>query len=273
MEKKIAEMKLNLDQHTKKQAEIKKYSTMLSDHHTIQSNLSTMKNFALRNFDRFKSMEGIFSWDLKEIDDSYLRFEFLQSDIPALHVSVTIQDGSSSASDVSTSCRIVTEVSLIEENDEYESNALVSSEFSKNTLDFIEKRISNKCHNLCHGKFSSSTETFQNISQIEWYLSRLALVGKEITLLEKRYNGELKVFNERKSCFLLDLNIPTKKQCLVVARFEICEAYPFIVPAVDLYPKGNSIDVRALERHLMKSSRPGFGYLSRTCNTISCFST
>ncbi len=258
-------METELGHCVKEQKEIKLTSDLLKSHNTCQSQVKIVKTDASRSFDKFKSMEGIFSWIVKEIDESSLCLEIYETDIPGLAVSVMVQDEMSTKS-------LSARVSLNKDSQNVSCTPL-SSVFSENVLSFIESSVTQKCEKLCNAttRMATSCEIFEKVNQIEWYIGRLSLSGREITGLEKRYNGTLRRSGEMCSTFTLQLSIKTKQLCAIAASFEICEAYPFVLPTVELSSNEECIDIKALERHLMKSSRPGFGYLSRTCHTIACF--
>ena len=162
-----------------------------------------------------------------------------------------------------------TEVSLTKNSTIVHSyRGSLSSDLSENVFNFIENMVTKKCSELDKSAKTSTAEIFHNINQIEWYIGRLYLIGKEISALEKRYNGTFQYCEGKSSTFSLQLNIERKQGCAIVATFEICEAYPFMIPIVELHSDEKCIDIKALERHLMKSSKPGFGYISRTCNLL-----
>lgn len=261
MEEKIAAMEIEIKRHTSEQQEITKNCTMLKTHSDCFVEVRNQKSNASRMFDKFKSIESMFSWKVKEIDESKLSLDFSDRNIPELVLSIKVQD---ECSKKAIDAKVLWKV---QERNDY--NLSISPKFSKNTLKFIDSCLTQKCKDICKGTKAPSEEIFRTMNQIEWYLGRLSLVGREITTLEKRHQGIFIYYEEKHLPCVLKLNIQTKQRNVVVASFDICEAYPFVIPSVELQSK--DVDIKALERHLMKSSRPGFGYLSRICNTISNF--
>ena len=263
MEERIAAMEIEIKHHTTEQQEVTKSSTMLKAHSDFFLEVQNQESNASKMFDKFKSIESMFTWKVREIDELKLCLDLRESNIPELLLSITVQDEYSKKA---LDAKVLWNVK--ERND---CNVSISPEFSKNVLKFIDICLTQKCKDMCKCTKAPSKEIFQTINQIEWYLGRLTLVGKEITTLEKRYQGAFIFYEEKHLPCVLRLNIQTKQRNVIVASFDICEAYPFVISSVELQSKDDCIDIKAMERHLMKSSRPGFGYLSRICNTISNF--
>ena len=106
------------------------------------------------------------------------------------------------------------------------------------------------------------------VHYIDWYISRMEITGKELSMLENRFKGKLYTSGKDGS-HNLELRFAQQSgHEVIVGCFELCDSYPFA--GLDITIKGD-VEVEALERHLSKNSKPGFGYLSRTCDVFSVF--
>jgi hypothetical protein len=111
------------------------------------------------------------------------------------------------------------------------------------------------------------------LQRLEMLHGRLEMTANELFALQKRYGTMLEVDAVgSKSDFLLSVNFTSLRGSMAMqATFELNTLYPFAPLNVSLDDRGGKVDVDLLRRQLVKNAKPGFGYLSRTCDTISAF--
>lgn len=143
------------------------------------------------------------------------------------------------------------------------------SKYSSGILSYFEDKISFLRRELAMMDLESSSLVCHMVHYIDWYISRIEMTGKELSILENRFKGKVYMQNEKDGSHYLEMQFNKESgDEFIVGCFEICDSYPFA--GLDVTIKGN-VDVEALERHLSKNSKPGFGYLSRTCDVFSVF--
>jgi hypothetical protein len=109
------------------------------------------------------------------------------------------------------------------------------------------------------------TEIGACFRQLEWKLCRMQRIGAELAALKRRYKGALFVSEGNILLFEVEFADSSRSKSLLVT-FEISDTYPFTPISFEL---GGEADIESIQGFLDKSAKPGFGYLSRTCEIIS----
>lgn len=111
------------------------------------------------------------------------------------------------------------------------------------------------------------------LQQVEMIHGRLEMTASEMFGLQKRYGTLLEADPVgKKSDFLLSVDFKSLSDSTTLrATFELNTSYPFAPLNVSLDDREGKVDVESMRRQLVKNAKPGFGYLSRTCDTISAF--
>jgi hypothetical protein len=251
-------------------------SHSVRNQNAIQNQLHENRGFAQKNFDKLKSLEGIVGWRIKQLEESTISIEIKDNNIPWLFVLIDFkEDPTSTSGEVSCRARVgATRESENARGGRGRHSKRYHAELSSGVMAYVEQNMSKKCEELSSRILDSSSDIFNILNHVEWYIGRLALIGKELSVLERRHMGVLsrKVEKDGVSSCALNLTIETRGGQKVEASFEIGEAYPFAVLDVDLALLNKAdIDINLLERQLTKTSKPGFGYLSRSCDIIASF--
>lgn len=139
--------------------------------------------------------------------------------------------------------------------------------------DFIEARTLALCRETSSQGKLSPHEIGHVLSNFEWQLGRLEHTASELILLRRRYRAILTPSQISSSTnFQLEVDFSNRtgdvKTC---AAFELSDSYPFAPLNVRLDTFQGDTDVEGLRRLLLKNAKPGFGYLSRTCDVITAF--
>lgn len=240
---------------------------------SIQIQFSDNRRVAERNWNKLKSIEGISSWRVKNLEESTISIEVKDRNISELSVLIDFKEVPSGKSG-NIICKTRVMKRNIDATKRKKGNfSSVHSNYSLNVMTYIDHCTDKICQELNRHILHSSSDMFNVVNHVEWNLGRLALIGKELTMLERRHKGILKKSGRSEtSAYVLDVTINGQRDQTIGASFYICESYPFAVLDVDLSLHGDThINIDSLERQLIKSSRPGFGYLSRSCDIIACF--
>lgn len=238
----------------KETEEIDSVLRIMEEKELLEGELINDRKVVEKNAEAVSTIEGIHNWKLVRADESKIAVEFLGS-VPELCFRVDFSVSSSGQVDCRT--RDVNK----------KSTKQVHANFTPSVRSFFAEKVHSLREDLSSSQLRSSSDIVENVHRIEWILGRLDIIGKELSMLEVRYSGSLK---RSKTSTSHDLNLSIKNrstETMVNTIFEIGEWYPF---ALDMDISGD-IDVIAMERHLIRNAKPGFGYLSRACDVIAAF--
>ena len=137
-------------------------------------------------------------------------------------------------------------------------------------VEVLERMTDSYVHHLNEVSFSSGLTPQQIVLNVGSFVSRLQLIGKEITKLLRRFAGKFS-WSESTQVMHLNLLFVHSKNTLkheIVACFHINLSYPYTPIEVDLT---GGVNTGELEQLLVKNAKPGIGYLTRSCDVISAF--
>ena len=229
----------------------------------LDMEVSEKRVLAERKWSKLKSMEGITSWRVIELQESMVTMELTKKSLHGFHIAVEFYEISGVSSTLFKSKLLVTK----ENNEASRMNKYKDS--SPVMRGYIEQCLNQTIEEQSKTPLHSSSDIHNVLHQIEWKVGRLTMIEKELKCLERQHNG--KFYRNPNSTFyhVLELQIKTRHEQIIDASFQIGDSYPFAAINVDLAVCDNSdIDIALLERQLGKLSRPGFGYLSRSCDII-----
>jgi len=139
----------------------------------------------------------------------------------------------------------------------------------------VEAYIAHRVQTLVNrvGTLTSVKEIGGLLRGMEQAIGRLEHTCSELVLLHRRYNAMLVVdLAEDSQGVQVEVDFGgSGDDAKVFAAFLLTDSYPFAPLDVRLDVNEEGIDVEDLRRRLMKGAKPGFGYLSRTCDVISAF--
>ena len=220
----------------------------------LRCDLGRDKLFAQKNLESIASIEGVQSWRLVSADERNIAVEFVGS-VPEASIRLDFS--------VSSSGLVTCNTSTLSEMESEKKQ----SRYTSNVKSFFKEKACALQETLLDSSLKSPSEICSVIHHVEWYLGRLDIVGKELSMLEVRYNGKLKKLHGSDK-YHLELSIPNKARgAIIETNFEFGDSYPFAMDA-DISGDANMV---SLENHLIKSAKPGFGYMSRSCDVIGAF--
>ena len=139
--------------------------------------------------------------------------------------------------------------------------------------EFVVANIDTIVESVNMTKLARGSDIVGFLEQLEMLHGRLEITASELFGLQKRYGTLLEADPVgRKSDFLLSVDFQSLTDSTALrATFELNSSYPFSPLNVSLDDREGKVDVDSMKRQLVKNAKPGFGYLSRTCDTISAF--
>ena len=221
---------------------------------SLQVGLVHDRNVVEKKAEALALVEGVHNWKLVHADESQITVEFLGN----------VQELSFRADfSISSTGEVRCKTSNISN-----SNRKGKTKYTSSVKRFFAERVETMRKELSASNLTSSSDICNIVNHTEWLLGRLDIIGKEISMLELRHSGTLQRA-QNSLMYYFNLSIKNKPKGICVnTTFDIGEWYPF---ALDIVISSNDVDVNALERHLIRNAKPGFGYLSRCIDVIAAF--
>lgn len=135
---------------------------------------------------------------------------------------------------------------------------------------FFKARTEALCNEWSGKVLLNSSEIREVLRRFQWQMGRLEQTAMELLALRRRHAAILTSSNDDVLRFNVEVDfsgMPSK----LSARFELTADYPFAPLNVILDTFEGSVDIEKIRTLLIKNAKPGFGYLSRTCDVISAF--
>lgn len=244
----------NLHRNKTESTDIDTVMDIIKEKESLRSDLSRDRTFIDKNLEAITSLEGLQNWTLVQVEEDMVGIEF-NGDMPELsfYLSFNLRQNGE------VICKASDLTSVVQSKKQ--------TKYTTNVKSFFTQKVSNLRKNLSKRPLAGLSEICALIHHVDWYLGRLHLIGKELSLLEARYDGVLeKTSNSELFRFQISvLNNASGKVLNTI--FELGDSYPF---SFDIIISGD-VDIIGLEKHLTKNAKPGYGYLSRTCDIISSF--
>lgn len=244
----------NLLRNTRECADVETLMDIIKEKESLTGDLSRDRSFIDKNLEVITSLEGLQNWTLVQVEESMVEIEFI-GDITEMCLSLrfhSLQNG-----------EVICKAKSLEST----SQSRKQIKYTSSVKSFFKHQVLNLTESISKRPLEGLSEICSTIHHIDWYLGRLQLIGKELSLLEARYDGVLEKSNNNE-LYHFQLSILNNASGKVLnTAFEVGESYPF---AFDVIISGD-IDIIELEKHLTKNAKPGYGYLSRTCDIISSF--
>eukprot|EP00977_Amphora_coffeiformis_P003680 scaffold710_cov171-Amphora_coffeaeformis.AAC.49 len=156
----------------------------------------------------------------------------------------------------------------------YPKNKSRNSEKYKNVMELVSSRTKRVCE-----KLSTPTLAGADVGKVlrlaSWELYRAKTTADEICKLQRRYDARIIATKMAgKTCAVFGLEVQFKKKGMhgagkVAAHFELSELYPSCLLHMQLDVLEGDVDIDDVHANLVKTAKPGFGYLLRICNVIA----
>lgn len=136
---------------------------------------------------------------------------------------------------------------------------------------FVKCPVEQLCSEVSQTKLLSTREIHSFLRLVEWKICRLLHTASELAMLNRRYAAKVQSTGEGNTVLEVDFCSKAGAAKKLMATFEMTQAYPFAPLNVDLDVFEGEVDMGELQNVLIKNAKPGFGYLSRTCDVIAAF--
>ena len=209
---------------------------------------------------KWKTLNSLVPFKLESLTSESMSFAYI-GPCPAASVSVSIR----MANEQFLECVAKVDPTV------YPENKSRNVEKYKTVMELLKSRTQFVCEKLCASNVSSKNKVGDLLRQANWELTRVNLTANEICKLQRRYDATLsirKLPSSQCPVFQLEVSFAVDGGMLA-ASFEITETYPFSPLNVQLDVLEGDINGEELEANIVKTNKPGFGYLIRTCDVIA----
>ena len=234
----------------------------VSVHASLSENLKTIQATAEFVFRKFASTKGLHKWIPVNLTENLLSFRFVGAS-PESSIKVVFRPSSVEP----VSCEAVVDPQIFRAH-----SSILSNRF-RTVSAYLKSCTAALCDKLSSLTATSPHQIGDLLRQFELQHGRLEQTASELAMLHRRYNAILAPSQiPGSSNFQVEVDFSSShSSAKLSAAFELTEAYPFSPLDVRLDTFEGEVDVEGLRRLLIKNSKPGFGYLSRTCDVITAF--
>jgi hypothetical protein len=230
-----------------------------SRHSLLSSEHDKLRLAAESSERKWATLQGLGKWKPATLNESQLSFKFVG---PCPSASVVVEFQLYGSAPVQCKARIDPTV--------FPRDKSQKSVHIKSVASFLEVRTCATCALVSLERLENPVFIGAYLHRLAWMLGRLETTALELTMLQRRYKAVLT--NTGKSNFQLEVDFASRSGLAQLrATFELAEAYPFSPVGVCLDVFEGQVDVEGMRKLLIKNAKPGFGYLSRTCDVISAF--
>jgi hypothetical protein len=145
-----------------------------------------------------------------------------------------------------------------------------SSSFKRDHLQaYIDASVDCTRMRLSDLKFGTCRDMFLCFQRHSWTLTRHSYTAAEMSFLRRRYKAIVK---KEQSWFVVILSLQNSAQTATLrCGFDLSEAYPLMPMTVKFDVIQGRLDIESLQKLLQKSAKLGFGYLTRTVDSIQAY--
>lgn len=210
----------------------------------------------------FVTLKGMSKWKPFIVSETQLSFQYIGL-CPKSCIAMSFQISSLKP----VKCVATVESKL------FQNHGSLSAKQLGSVSSFIQARVNALCDAACQQQLQSPHEISSLLRSLDWELGRLEHTASELAQLKRRYQAYLTPAQlPNSSHFQLEIEFAGQSRSAKLrATFEISEDYPFSPLNVCLDTFDEQVDVEAIRKLLIKNAKPGYGYLSRTCDVIAAF--
>ena len=235
---------------------------VISDHLALSEEIKPSRALAEKLQHRYLSLNGMHCWSPLIIDESNIVVGFIGAS-PKTCIKICFSFSKTGA----VTCQANVDPSFFKQRR--------GKKLKLTTLitEFLVANVETLIESVSNTKLKRGCEILGFLQQVEVLHGRLEMTAAEMIGLQKRYDTLLEADPiGRKYDFLLSVDFKSLSDSTALrATFELNASYPFAPLNVSLDDHECKVNVESMRRQLVKNAKPGFGYLSRTCDTISAF--
>jgi hypothetical protein len=263
LEAQLRSSKDSLAAASKKHYTLSNAKQSLSLRLTLKQKMASLEPKAEALARKYTSLKGLHMWKAAKLNNGELSFHFIgPSPETCVHLLFKVSGSSSVA------CNAYIDPSIYGRyKEEWASRRF------RVVTSFLEARTLALCKEVSSKALLGASHIPDVLRDFEWQLGRLEYTASELTMLHRRYKAILAPSQiAGSSNFQMEVDFSSRSDSAKLsATFELPRAYPFAPLNVLLDTFEGRVDVEGLRRLLMKNAKPGFGYLSRTCDVIAAY--
>ncbi len=265
MEQEVAREKAVLETIQAKQRAHGAGKEALRDHLALSEKVKPSRALAESLQHRFLTLKGMHSWSPLVIDETTIVVGFIGASSKTC-----IKVGFSFDKTGSVTCQASVEPSF------FKQRRGKKLKLTPLITEYVVANIGVLVESINKTKLKHGSDIVGFLQQLEMLHGRLETTASELFGLYKRYNGGILMEADPvggKTDFLLSVDFTSLSDDSTALRatFELNSSYPFAPLNISLDDQEGKVDVDSMRRQLVKSAKPGFGYLSRTCDTVAAF--
>ena len=185
-------------------AEIDSILKLMEEKKSLQTDLANDRQIVEKNFEAVTSLEGLQGWTLLCAEESNISVKFIGG-IQELSFRLDFT--------VASSGQVFCETNPVSHPNSKKGV------YTPSVKSFFARKVKELRKSLSSSKMKSSSDICSTIHHVEWYLGRLDVIGKELSMLEIRYAGKLRSIDASMDCLLLIKQM--KLRSMLVLRLEI----------------------------------------------------
>jgi hypothetical protein len=265
LEQEVAREKAALETIQAKQRTHVAGKEALRDHLALSEKVKPSRALAESLQHRFLTLKGMHSWSPLVIDETTIVVGFIGASSKTC-----IKVGFSFDKTGSVTCQASVEPSF------FKQRRGKKLKLTPLITEYVVANIGVLVESINKTKLKHGSDIVGFLQQLEMLHGRLETTASELFGLYKRYNGGILMEADPvggKTDFLLSVDFTSLSDDSTALRatFELNSSYPFAPLNISLDDQEGKVDVDSMRRQLVKSAKPGFGYLSRTCDTVAAF--
>lgn len=265
MEKEIKEATAQLNATNTKKALAARVLVAVKERNRLSDAEETARTGAESTGKKWGILKGLAPWEPRVCTRDCLSLAYV-GPCPAASVSVSIQ----LANGKFTSCLSKIDPSV------FPKNRPRNTEKYKSIMKYLQSRTQRVCDKVSACKVDKLSEVGEMLRGASWELHRIEMTSDEIHKLHRRYNAVLTLPDQYPGdpTSLFEVRVPfgnasSHNGSKLDAIFEISESYPFCPMDMRLDVLEGDVDVDIVQENVVKTAKPGFGYLARTCDVIA----
>ena len=260
MEAKLERSRGYLESAAEEERVLSDVTAAVSDNRTLTRRLREVEPAAEDMEQAFVTLKGITKWKPATLSEQELSFHYI-GPCPKACVALSFQVSASN----NVECSVSIQPKL------FHQHRARGAKRPPTMPSFLQRQVATLCDSISQHRVDSTKHIGSFLRQLEWKLGRMECTASELATLIKRYQAVLQL-SEDSSTVQLEVEFAghsgSKK---LRATFDITDAYPFAPLNVRLDTFEEKVDVETMRKFLIKNAKPGFGYLSRTCDCIAAF--
>lgn len=261
LESQIFQSKAKLEVLKEEKGAVSSQKDSISRKITLRKEMFDYRPLAASSRAKYSYAEGLGRWKPIELNlsESSFLFHFLGL-VPNACVSIKFD---TSGRQQGIQCRLSIDPRL------FRRRKNTPMKLSGRSTDYLEREVRRIVVTASGERIDDTSQIGPQLQKLDWILGRIESTAIELTKLEQQTMMNMFVENDKMFVTVeLEENRRGRSLC---GQFELTSSYPFAPLNVTIDVMEGDINVRSLQKRLIKNAKPGFGYLTRTCECIKTF--